>query len=86
VGEHHEGYLRTIVRGHLNRPPEFARRIDSVGVCSLLVVWSRAGGCCSPYRVADQSLSSEGTPALAVDVPVAEAEGPEPDLEIDADT
>lgn len=43
--------MRIFVRGRLGRAPEFARTVDGVGICRLLVIGRAAGPASSPPRV-----------------------------------
>lgn len=43
--------MRTFVRGRVARAPEFARSVNGVGVCRLLVVGRAAGPASNPPRV-----------------------------------
>jgi hypothetical protein len=60
-----EEAMRTFVRGRLGRAPEFARSVDGVGVCRLLVVGRAAGPASSPPRVS--LYVKDGAPGLRDD-------------------
>lgn len=57
--------MRTFVRGRLGRAPEFARSVDGVGVCRLLVIGKAAGPASSPPRVS--LYIKDGGPGLRSD-------------------
>jgi hypothetical protein len=57
--------MRTFVRGRLGRAPEFARSVDGVGVCRLLVIGQAAGPASSPPRVS--LYVRDGAPGLRDD-------------------
>lgn len=60
-----EEVMRTFVRGRLGRAPEFARSVDGVGICRLLVIGKAAGPASSPPRVS--LYIRDGGPGLRSD-------------------
>jgi hypothetical protein len=60
-----DAVMRAFVRGRLGQAPEFARSVDGVGVCRLLVVGQAAGPASSPPRVS--LYIRDGAPELRDD-------------------